>query len=289
MSTYEGLAVEAKQANAQSAPSARDATHRLPFVDGVYRTPPRKVSLLARRFPSTLFYPKLFAAVFRAGAKAKRGAYGDCDWCATSRAVMRTLEKVGVRFEITGVEHLERVGGPCLIVANHMGTLETAVLPTIIQPILHVTFIVKQSLIDYPVFKYVMRSRDPIALTQTDPRADFKTTLVEGAARLARGISIVVFPEGRRANAFDPAKFNTIGVKLAHRAGVPIVPLALKTDAWALGNRYLSDFGRINPAKPVHFAFGEPLRVHGRGVDENRAIIEFIQQKLEFWEQADQQ
>jgi len=281
-------AIEAVDEDAGRASTACEASHRLPFIDGVYCTPPRRISLLARLFPSLMFYPQVVTAIFAASAKAKRGEYGTGDWCRTSLDLMRALENVGVRFQISGIEHLERAEAPCLIVSNHMSTLETAVLPTVIQPFRDVTFVVKESLVDYPVFKHVMRSRQPIALSQTDPRADFRKILEEGAARLEAGISIVVFPEGRRTLVFNPARFNTIGVKLAQRAGVPIVPLALQTDAWGLGGRRLQDFGKIDPKKPVHFAFGEPLRVHGRGGEENRAIIEFIQQKLELWRQEEQ-
>jgi 1-acyl-sn-glycerol-3-phosphate acyltransferase len=255
---------------------------RLTFNDGAYRTNPRKVSLLARKFPSSAFYPHLFAAVFAASFKAERSRYTDEDWAHTSLRVLRALEGVGVQFEITGVNYLQQLQTPCVIVANHMSTLETAVLPSIIEPIRRVTFVVKQSLLDYPVFKHVMRSREPVAVTQTDARHDLKTTLVEGVKRLEAGISIVVFPQGRRTFSFEPAQFNTIGVKLAHRAGVPMLPLALKTDAWALGRR-LMDFGRIDPAKRVRFAFGEPISVNGRGTDEHRAVIEFIQAKLDLW------
>jgi 1-acyl-sn-glycerol-3-phosphate acyltransferase len=174
-----------------------------------------------------------------------------------------------------------------VIVANHMSTLETAVLPAIIQPILPVTFVVKQSLIDYPVFKHIMRARHPIAVTQTDPRHDLKTMLLEGTARLENGVSIVVFPEGRRSPVFDPARFNTIGVKLAHRAGVPIIPLALYTNAWALGRGRLNDFGRIHPNEKVRFAFGAPIKVNGRGVDENRILVDYITDHLEQWRRED--
>ena len=47
-----------------------------------------------------------------------------------------------------------------------MSSLETMVLPAIVQPIKHVTFVVKASLLNYPIFKYVMRSRDPVAVTR---------------------------------------------------------------------------------------------------------------------------
>jgi 1-acyl-sn-glycerol-3-phosphate acyltransferase len=255
----------------------------LHFTNGAYRTPPQRISWLLRCFPSLAFHPRLIRSVFRASSAAKRSRYDDLAWSDHSLYLLRALESVGVQFEITGVEHLQRLDGPCVIAANHQSTLETAVLPSIIQPILPVTFIVKQSLIDYPVFKHIMRARRPIAVTQTDPRHDLKTMLLDGTARLESGVSVVVFPEGRRTPVFDPARFNTIAVKLAHRANVPIVPLALYTNAWVLGRGRFNDFGRIDPAQKVRFAFGEPMRISGRGADENRAIIDFITAHLERW------
>jgi 1-acyl-sn-glycerol-3-phosphate acyltransferase len=96
-------------------------------------------------------------------------------------------------------------------------------------------------------------------------------------------VSVVVFPQGARAAGFDLTRFNSIGVKLAQRAGVPIAPCALVTDAWGLGSR-IPDLGRIDPTKKVHIAFGEPMRVDGRGADQHRAVIEFIDEKLRTWQ-----
>lgn len=259
----------------------------LSYTNGAYRTPPRSVPWLYRKFPSLAFHPRLVSSVLRNSALAKRGGYDARAWAEHSLGLMRALESVGVQFEITGIEHLQNVGAACVVAGNHMSTLETAVLPGIIQPILPVTFVVKQSLIDYPVFKHIMRARNPIAVTQTDPRHDLKLMLVEGAARLESGVSVLVFPEGRRTPIFDPAKFNSIAVKMAHRADAPVVPLALDTFAWQLGRGKFNDFGPINPARKVRFAFGEPFRVKGRGADENQALIDFIQRHLEQWRQED--
>jgi 1-acyl-sn-glycerol-3-phosphate acyltransferase len=200
--------------------------------------------------------------------------------------MIRYLENVGVKFEITGLDYLRQVVGPCLVVGNHLSSLETMVMPALVQPIKKTTFVVKSSLLNYPVFKYVMRSRDPVAVTTSDPRQDLKLMMEGGMARLAQGTSIIIFPEGRRAPAFDPAKFNSIGVKLASRAGVPIVPVALETTAWGLG-KPIADFGPINPAKKVRFAFGPALTVEGRGGTEQAAIIDFIQTKLAQWAAED--
>ena len=261
-------------------------TNKLPAVDGVYRTTPRRISLLARLFPSLAFYWRMCGIVFSAAWKAKRGKYDGPTWASSSQDVLHALESVGVVFEITGLHHLESVDGPCLIVGNHQGTLETMVLPGLIQPVRETTFVVKRELIVYPIFKHVMISRDPIAVSQTDPRGDFKLMMSGGKERLAKGVSLVVFPQGERSEEFDPKQFNSIGVKLASRAKVPIVPVALKTDAWALGP-IISDFGKIDPRKKVHFAFAPPIRVEGRGADENQAIIQFICDKLEQWDEQD--
>lgn len=255
----------------------------LPVTDGAYRTASRRISWLARTFPSFVFFTRLTFSVLRAAAKAKWSTYSGQDWVVGSLEVMHALESVGVEFEITGIDHLKKVDGPCLIVGNHHGTLETMVLPAIIQPIRNVTFVVKQSLVNYPVFKHVMRSRDPIAVTQTDPRADLKLMLQGGQERLAKGVSLVVFPQGERSSGFEPSQFNSIGVKLAGRADVPIIPLALKTDAWPVG-KIISDMGTIDPSKKVYFAFGEPLRVKGRGTEENASIVAFIEEKLREWQ-----
>lgn len=258
----------------------------LPYENNGYATVPGRVRLMSRIFPSAAFYARIIHVVLSGSRQARRSFYGDAEWCASSLATIRAMEAVGGRFEITGIGHLRELDGPCVFIGNHMSTLETFALPAIIQPIKPVAFVVKQSLVDYPVFKHIMRSRNPIALGRTNPRDDLKTVFEEGARRLRAGISIIIFPQqprgGTRSLVFDPSAFNTLGVKLAKRAGVPVVPLALKTDAWGNG-RLLRDFGTIDPSITVHFAFGAPLPIVGRGEEEHLRIIEFISERLRTW------
>lgn len=252
------------------------------FVGGAYRTAPREVSLLARSFPGLRFYSLAGPIVWRASRLAVRGAYGDDAWARSSLDILRALEVAGVRLEITGVDHFRALPGPCVFVGNHMSTLETFVLPTVIRAAKPVTFIVKRELTTYPVFGHVMRSRDPIVVGRANPRDDLKAVLEGGAARLRAGISIVVFPQTTRTPVFDTAGFNTIGVKLAKRAQVPVVPVALKTDAW--GNGWpVKDIGKIDPAKAVHIEFGAPLQVQGTGAAEHQRVVDFIRERLRAW------
>jgi 1-acyl-sn-glycerol-3-phosphate acyltransferase len=199
-----------------------------------------------------------------------------------SYEVMQRLEQVGIRIEISGIENVEKVNGAAVIIGNHMSMMETLLLPAMIQPINPVTFVVKEALLSYPVFKYIMRSRNPIAVTRTNPRQDLKTVLSEGLDRLNKGISVIVFPQTTRSHNFDEKQMSSIGVKLAKKAGVPIIPLALKTDCWQNGKQ-IKDFGRLNVAKIAHFAFGEPIALEGKGDAEQAVVNAFITRKLKEW------
>jgi 1-acyl-sn-glycerol-3-phosphate acyltransferase len=252
------------------------------YVNGSYRTGASRRSLVGRFLPAGRLYSRLLSVVWRGSAKAKHGQYFTADWVASSLETLRALEEIGVVIEINGVDNFRSLDGPCVFIGNHMSTLETMVLPAIISQFRDSTFVVKQSLVDYPVFKHIMRSRDPVTVGRTNPRDDLKAVFEGGEARLKAGRSIVIFPQTTRTEIFHPEEFNTIGIKLAKRAGVPVVPLALKTDAWGNG-RYLKDFGRVDPSKKVFFEFGKPLMIMDRGTEEHQQIIDFISGKLKEW------
>jgi len=248
------------------------------FPDGIYKSHPQPIN----PFPSFSFYWRMAEIVIRASIKARWRHYDYEDWRSSSWEIVKALEKVGCQLDIRGLDHLAAVDGPCVIIGNHMSTLETFVLPSLLVPYRKSTFVVKQSLIDYPVFKHVMVSRNPVVVGRSNPREDLKIVLEEGCKRLADGISLVVFPQTTRTTCFDPEQFNSIGIKLAKRAQVPVIPLALRSDAWGNGQR-IKDFGVINPTSQIHFEFAPPLEINGNGQQEHQAIMSFIQSRLKDW------
>jgi len=251
-------------------------------AESQYRTPERPGSSMAAWFPGVVFYAKAFGVVYRAAGLAKKDLYDNQRWIESSITTIRALESVGGRFEFQGLDVVKRLGSPCVFIGNHMSILETFVLPCLIVPHRNVTFVVKESLITYPLFGHVMRSRNPVVVGRENPREDLRLVLEEGQKRLEADISIVIFPQTTRSVEFDPKKFNSLGVKLAKRCNVPVVPFALKTDAWGLGRR-LKDFGRICPEKTVHIHFGEPMTVQGSGKEEHSRVVEFIEKNLAEW------
>lgn len=250
--------------------------------DSTYKTVKKPLAFVARMFPSMYFYLVFIWIVIRSGWLSKKGVYDDERWQASSIDVLRLLERVGVCFDVTGLENIKNVDGPVIFIGNHLSMLETTILPSLVLPYMPITYVIKQSLLEYPVFKHVMKSRDPIAVSRVNPRSDLKTVLAEGVERLSRDISVIIFPQTTRT-AFDPAQFSTIGVKLAKKAGVKVIPVALLTDAWENGKK-MKDFGKINPSKTVHFAFGEAIEISGKGTEEHQYIIDFILQHLSRWQ-----
>ncbi|NJN82483.1 MAG: 1-acyl-sn-glycerol-3-phosphate acyltransferase [Caldilineaceae bacterium] len=192
-----------------------------------------------------------------------------------------------MKIELAGLDKIGAVDGPCVYIANHMSTLETLVLPGIVQPVKDVTFIVKRGIIEYPIFKHVMLVRDPIVVDRVNPREDLQVVMSHGAEILKSGRSLIVFPQTTRTFQFEPERFNTIGVKLARRAGVPVVPVAVKSDAWTNG-RVVKEFGKIDVSKVVHLEFGDALHIQDRGAEEHRAIIDYISERLETWSALDE-
>ena len=248
-----------------------------------YSSPPKQVGWFSRQFPSLSFHCQFLRIVLRSSRLAKRGLYDHEAWQSSSADILRALESVGVRLEVTGLHHVRAASRPCLVVGNHVSTFETVVLPALLRDLTPITFVVFARLLELPIFKHVMRSRDPIGVRQVSVREDFKAMLIGGVERLKNGVSLIIFPEGDRMAKFDRANFNSIGSKLAARTSVPIVPMALETSTWPLGGLF-SYIGRIYPERTARIAFGPPIQPADRGTVAQEELIEFIETKLAEWE-----
>ncbi len=219
--------------------------------------------------------------------QARRNLCDDACWAKGCAWFADRIEQQGISITIEGLDVLERQTSPFVIEANHMGSLETFLLPGIVRPYSPVTFVVKESLVKMPFFGPLMRSRNPVVVKRKNPREDLTTVLREGEDRLRKGISIIVFPQSTRMKTFSPAHFNTIGEKLAKRADVPVIPLALKTDAWQMGT-HVKEIGHFVPQIPVHFRFGKEERCTGNGREVHERICTFIGESLAEWERDEQ-
>lgn len=262
----------------------RELNERL--INNVYDTSPNKKRVLLDKLAlgsRVYFIIRYSLMIFSMSLKAQRGKYAYDETMELGLRSFRIIEDVGAKVHIEGIDNIKKVKDePVVFVGNHMSTLETMLFPAVICPIKKSIFVVKKSLLTFPIFGHVMKATEPIAVGRTNPREDLKTVMDEGIKALNEGKSIIIFQQSHRNPNFDPNNFSSLGIKLAQKAGVKVVPFALKTDFWGNAKK-IRDFGPIRRKEPVCFSFGEPISVEDLGKDTNNKVIEYIQDKLSEW------
>ncbi|MBL0699992.1 MAG: 1-acyl-sn-glycerol-3-phosphate acyltransferase [Desulfosarcina sp.] len=257
---------------------------RIIKTDFEYNSPVRSC-LLANNFPvwaTFTYYLKLLKRIIIDSKAADIGAYDYQRWAIGSLDILKNIESAGGSFSISGLQGVSMHGGPFVYISNHMSMIDTFILPSITTTFTKATFVVKDDLLRYPVFGKILNAINPISVTRSNPREDLKTVLNRGCDLIANGYSVIIFPQTTRSTFFDAASFNSLGVKLARRATVPVVPVALKTDFQCNG-RIIKDMGMVNPGKTLYFKFGDPIPIDEKPQAVHRKVVQFISNNLSEW------
>ncbi len=206
------------------------------------------------------FYARVLGGVVWQGMRQQRaGTFGPQTLGRLSWGILDGVERMGTRVAFEGFDVLRGIGRqPAVIVANHMSLIETMMLPAAVFAHGTMIIVAKRSLTRYPWFGRILQASRPILVDRVNPRQDLADVLEQGAQRLKEGCSVLLFPQGTRLAVFDPRRFNSLGAKLARRAGVPLVPVACKTD-FSRPGRLLRDFGPVDPSRMIRFAAGPLL------------------------------
>jgi 1-acyl-sn-glycerol-3-phosphate acyltransferase len=259
-----------------------DAFYETMRKTGGYETPAN----LPRSFFNRLFgkrpvwyYQKIFRVVVSGYRIGRRGEFDNRQWAEHSVKVITAVEDCGGRINISGVNNVLACSGPKVFVSNHMSMAETFIFPSLLLFFGPLSTVVKESLVNYPVFGVIMRAVDPIVVGRHDARSDLKEVLNKGLEMLHKGRSVLIFPQSTRNTDFDIASFNSLGAKLAARAGVPIVPVAIKTDYHGIGRR-IRDCGPTDMSKTAYFKFGPPIHADGNGREAHEKVIAFMMENL---------
>jgi 1-acyl-sn-glycerol-3-phosphate acyltransferase len=176
------------------------------------------------------------------GTERPRMVYRTCAW------IVRTAWRRFGRFEIHGFENIP-VRGPFLLVCNHQSDLDPALIQSIIpRPVYAVA---KSGLFSAPVIGWVLRRLHciPVRRYQVDPQS------VRTALRLiSRGRGVAIYIEGERSWDGRLQDYRSGTIRLALRAGVPVIPVAI-TGTYDASPRWDT---RIRPG-PVTIQFLQPL------------------------------
>ena len=235
------------------------------------------------------FYLRNFGTFVKSGRCAARGELDKDHQIHYSNDNIRLIEDCGSSIHLRGLDNLRALNGqPVVLIGNHMSLLETASLHAIIREYVDFSFVVKESLLRTFYIKDILISLGAIGVSRSNPREDLKKVLTEGKKILQNGRSMIVFPQSTRTRNFDREQFNSIGIKLAKSAGVPVVPMALKTDFLENG-RLIRDLGPIKPERPVRFEFCPAVNIEGNGQAQQEYVENFIADAFARWEQEEKQ
>jgi len=252
---------------------------------GHYETSPEdRPSRQARvgAFSALRYAGVIIGIMWRCAWQNLRGKFDHAAWGEICMSTVTTAERLGAVVTCEGFEQMAAHRGPVVYVSNHMSTLETLALPSILVAFGRLAIILKQSLIDIPFVGASAITLGFIAVSRKNAREDLKVVLEEGAKRLADGYSVLLFPQGTRQDVFENKRFNSLGAKLAERAGVPLVPIAVQTDFLQNG-KWIKDFGPVDPSRPIRFACGPLLPAELGARQAHEQSVAFIGERLKAW------
>ncbi len=117
----------------------------------------------------------------------------------------------------------EGVRHPYVVVSNHQSVAD---IPVISKLPWEMKWVAKKELFGLPVMGWMMRLAGDIAVDRGDPNSR-SAVLRQAQSVLDRGCSVMFFPEGTRSKDGRIKRFHDGAFRLAIRAGVPVLPLAI--------------------------------------------------------------
>ena len=181
---------------------------------------------------------------------------------ARARPLIRGIARLLLRLArtpltVSGLEHLPRT--PCVLAVNHASYLDGIVLAAALPAHFPHAFVAKRELAEHCVPRLFLRGIGALFVERFDAREGVENT-DQVVAAVAQGNAPVFFPEGTFDRRPGLRAFRTGAFAVAARAGVPVVPVALRgvrsilrDDAWIAHRGHASvRFGApIAPAGPA--------------------------------------
>lgn len=181
-------------------------------------------------------------------------------WMA--RAWSRTLLAVaGVKVRVEGLDRISP-DRSYVFVSNHLSYMDTPVV--LVNIPMQFRFLAKKGLFQIPLLGTHLARAGHVSVPRDNPRAAVKTMTQAAQVIRERHTSLLVFPEGGRSHDGELRPFKEGAAYIAIKAGVPLVPVALK------GTREVLPFGSGIPRPGcVTMSIGTPvptdaLKLHDR-------------------------
>jgi long-chain acyl-CoA synthetase len=211
-------------------------------------------------------------------------------WARVARRVslptwILPLGRVFARVTVTGLEHLENIEGPVIFAANHQSHFDAPVIldslparwryrtaPAMMKEFFNAHFFPERySRREWFTnsLNYYLSALFFNAFPLTQGSAGTRQTLRYMGEIVEDGDSILIFPEGRRAESGEIAKFQPGVGMIASRLGVPVVPVRVRGL-----DRVLPRHARWPSVSQARCSFGPPIVLTGNDYAALAAQVE---------------
>jgi 1-acyl-sn-glycerol-3-phosphate acyltransferase len=170
---------------------------------------------------------------------------------------------------VKGLENIPQ--HPSIILSKHQSAWETIALQTIFPPQI---WVMKRELLMIPFLGWAFMALAAIPIDRSSGREALKKLVAHGKDRLARGLWVVIFPEGTRTAPGQRAKYHIGGAWLASHTHSTVVPVAHNAGRYWRKNSFKKYPGTIQ------VVIGPPIETAGLKPDE-------VNQRVENWIEAE--
>ena len=170
---------------------------------------------------------------------------------------------------VKGLENIPQ--HPSIILSKHQSAWETIALQTIFPPQI---WVMKRELLMIPFLGWAFMALAAIPIDRRSGREALKKLVVHGKDRLARGLWVVIFPEGTRTAPGQRGKYHIGGAWLASHTQSTVVPVAHNAGRYWRKNSFKKYPGTIQ------VVIGPPIETAGLKPDE-------VNKRVESWIEAE--
>jgi 1-acyl-sn-glycerol-3-phosphate acyltransferase len=169
---------------------------------------------------------------------------------------------LGIRVRVSGMENLPQgETSAAILLVKHQSTFETFLMPTLMPHPL--AYVFKKELLYVPFFGWAMGRLDMIHIDRSQRNEAFAKVVAQGKALLARGVWIIMFPEGTRIPRGQQGTYKTGGTRLAVETGAPVIPIAVTSAKCWPRKAFIKRPGVVDVSigKPIPSAGREPAEL----------------------------
>ena len=177
------------------------------------------------------------------------------------KVILKTLVIIVYRPKTVGLENIEP-GKPALICPNHVHALDSAVI--ILTNKRPIRALAKEELYKNMFIKWLANL---FGVYPVKPDKKSMESMKISLKLLKNNELLLIFPEGTRRGLAKGVKPKEGSVKLAIRAGVPIIPIGVQ--------------GNFKPFRKIKLNIGKPIRYNYTKEDtNNKELMEKLTQEL---------